>query len=290
MIGNVNEKKWNDIISPFSISPLKRDHKVILGELNQLLVRSITSSIPDKRFGILFSGGVDSTLIAKVCKDNKADFICYTSALEERGMTEADDLIYARKAAKALKLKIKTKTIGLDETEDYIRMILKILKEPNVVKVGVALPVYIAMEAAKEDKIGIMFSGLGSEEIFAGYERHIQAKSINKECKNGLLNMYERDIDRDLKIAKAQKMELKVPFLEKELIQYSLKIPAKYKINKTHKKVILREVAEQLKLKEFAWRRKKAAQYGSKFDRAIQVLAKRNGFKYKKDYLISLLN
>ena len=134
-----------------------------------------------------------------------------------------------------------------------------------------------------------MFSGLGSEELFAGYERHTKAKNINKECFNGLLSMYERDITRDLAVAKAQNINLRVPYLEKELIQYSLKIPEKYKLTKDKNKLILREVAEQLGLKEFAWRKKRAAQYGSKFDRALLKLAKRNGFKYKKEYLESLL-
>jgi len=308
MLSNLNEKQWKAFISSFSIKPeLKQDHKLILKELKNLLVNSVEKNIPEEKFGILFSGGVDSTVIAKICKlldsknpkglgnsknfqsDNKSNFICYTSALKEKGLKEAEDLIYAKKAAKKFNLKLKVKTINLIETEKYIKKILKILKEPNVVKVGVALPFYIAFEMAKKDKVNILFSGLGSEELFAGYERHIKAKNINKECFNGLLNMYERDISRDLKIAKALKINLKIPFLEKELINYSLKIPSKFKLTKDKKKIILREVAQQLGLKEFAWRKKRAAQYGSKFDRAILKLAKRNGFKYKKDYLKSLL-
>ena len=55
-------------------------------------------------------------------------------------------------------------------------------------------------------------------------------------------------------------------------------------------KLILRKIANELGLKkEFAFRKKRAAQYGSRFDRAILRLGKRKGFKYKKDYLKSLL-
>lgn len=284
-----NGKQWQSFISQFSIEPLKKEHKEILKELQELVVDSIKKNIPNERFGILFSGGVDSTVIAKVCKDEKKDFICYTAALKEKGLKQAEDLTYAKKAAKKLNLKLKIKTINLKETERYIEKVLKILKEPNVVKVGVALPFYIAFEMAKEDKIKIIFSGLGSEELFAGYERHLKAKDVNKECFDGLLNMYERDISRDMTIAKAQNIELRVPYLDEELIGYSLGIPAEFKLSVNQNKLILREVAEQLGLKEFAWRKKRAAQYGSKFDRAIQKLAKRNGFKYKKDYLQSLI-
>lgn len=289
MLLSLNKKGWKDFISSFSIKPELKNHKQILKELKQLVIKSIKDNIPEEKFGILFSGGVDSTLIAKVCKKQKSNFICYTAALKEKGLKQAEDLEYAKKAAKKLNLKLKVKTINLNETETYIKKILKILKEPDVVKVGVALPFYIAFELAKKDNINIIFSGLGSEELFAGYERHLKAKNINKECFNGLLNMYERDISRDLAIAKAQKITLKVPYLEEELINYSLKIPSEFKLSKTQNKLILREVAEQLGLKEFAWRKKRAAQYGSRFAHAIEKLAKKNGFKYKKDYLKSLL-
>jgi diphthine-ammonia ligase len=285
-----SEKQWQDFIRQFSIKPeLKEMHEEIITNLKKLILDSIKKNIPKEKFGILFSGGVDSTLIAKVCKDDKEKFICYTAALKEKGLKQAEDLTYARKAAKKFGFKLKVTTINLKQTEEYIKKILKILKEPNVVKVGVALPFYIAYELAKKDKVRVMFSGLGSEELFAGYERHLKAKNINKECYKGLLAMYERDLTRDLKIAKVQGITLKVPYLEKGLIEYSLKIPSRFKLDETQNKIILRQVAEQLGLKEFAWRKKRAAQYGSKFDRAIQKLAKKNGFKYKKDYLKSLL-
>jgi len=96
-------------------------------------------------------------------------------------------------------------------------------------------------------------------------------------------------ITRDTAIAKAQNIDLKVPYLDEKLIEYALKIPPEFKLSITQNKIILREVAEQLGLKEFAWRKKRAAQYGSKFARAIEKLSKRHGFKYKKDYLNSLL-
>ena len=285
-----SENEWKQFISKFSVEPvLNKDHKLILKELQDLITDSIKKNIPNEKFGILFSGGVDSTLIAKVCKKEKKDFICYTAGLLDVGLKEPEDVVVAQKVAKKLNLKLKIKTISLKETENYIKKILFILKEPNVVKVGVALPFYIAFEIAKKDGINVMFSGLGSEELFAGYERHLKAKDVNKECYNGLMNMFERDISRDLAIAKAQDIDLRVPFLNENLIEYSLRIPGEFKLSPTQNKIILREVAEQLGLKEFAWRKKRAAQYGSRFDRAIDILARRNGFKYKKDYLQSLL-
>jgi len=62
------------------------------------------------------------------------------------------------------------------------------------------------------------------------------------------------------------------------------------KLDKDSKKIILREAAEFIGLKkDFAWRRKQAAQYGSNFVNGIDKLARKSGFKLKKDYLQSLL-
>ena len=82
---------------------------------------------------------------------------------------------------------------------------------------------------------------------------------------------------------KYNNIKLKIPFLDKKLIEYSLTIPEKYKIN-DNDKAVLREVAFELGLsKEIAYRKKIAAQYGSNFAKAIEKLAK--GYKNKSEYL-----
>ncbi|MBW2988758.1 asparagine synthase C-terminal domain-containing protein [Candidatus Woesearchaeota archaeon] len=289
MLLSLTEKEWKERINRFSTRLLRKKHDEILEDTKRLILEAVKKNIPKGRFGILFSGGVDSTLIAKICRDKGEDFTCYTSALKEKGMKKAEDAEYAKKAADIFGLDLRVKTIGLDETERHVKKILKILKEPNVVKVGVALPFFLAFEEAKKDNIKVMLSGLGPEELFAGYERHEKAKNINKECLKGLLSMHERDITRDLAIARANGIVLRVPYLDERLVEYSLRIPARFKLGRKGNKLILREAAEDMGLGDFAWRKKRAAQYGSRFDRAIQKLAKRKGFKHKKDYLKILL-
>ena len=141
-----------------------------------------------------------------------------------------------------------------------------------------------------------MFGGLGTEEIFAGYQRHEEALSnndfeaVHKESWNGLKNMWARDLLRDSKIAKHLNIELKTPYMDLEVIKAAMQVNPMYKIDKTDKKLILREIAEEFGLeKEFAWRKKKAAQYGSNFVKGIDKLAKKHNFSTKKEYLQSLL-
>lgn len=277
----IDEKKWQKYIDDLEKSITGKPDKE---KLRKALINAIKSRGED-RFGILLSGGVDSSFIALEAKKLGCDFICYSVGVEG-----SPDLEYARKLAKDLDLNLKFSILTEDELEKVIENTVKTLNNANVVKVGVGCVVYAAAELAQEDKIDILFSGLGSEEIFAGYERHGIAKDPHKECWKGLKEMWERDFVRDFKLAKHFDMELMIPFLDKEVIIEAMKFPAEKKLNDEQKKIILREIAEEENLpKEFSWRKKKAAQYGSKFDRILAKIAKKNGFKFKGDYLKSLL-
>jgi diphthine-ammonia ligase len=262
----------------------KESFEVIKDKTEKLLSKAIEKRIPNKKFGLLFSGGIDSTYLAHYFKQNNHDFTCYTAALE--GETKSRDLIAAEKIAKELGFKIKVKKIKIEEVEKYLKKIVPLIEDSKVVKVGVALTFYLACELAKKDGCKVIFSGLGSEEIFAGYERHKSSNSINQECVSGLIKMYERDLYRDDVVTMDNNLELRIPFLDKPLIEYALKIPEKYKITEEESKLILRKISEEQGLPhEYAFRKKMAAQYGSRFDNALKRLAKRNGFKLKADYL-----
>lgn len=269
----------------FKINPEHRKrYEILKKEVKGLLIKAVSKRIPDKKFGILFSGGVDSTLIALICKQLGLDFTCYTAGLKEGNFEVPSDIVYSKKIAKKYGFKLKIKTLDLKETEKYIKKIAPLIEDNTVVKVGVALPLYAACEMAKKDKVKVIFSGLGAEEIFAGYERHKKSSNVNNECLSGLLKIYERDLYRDDTVSMNNKIELRLPFLDKELVEYSLKIPGKYKLKEEHSKFILRDIAEELGLeKEFAFRKKVGAQYGSKFSRAIVKLAR--GKDSKAEYL-----
>ncbi len=266
--------------------PLKISQEQIIKELKGLLVNAVSKRIPDQEMGILFSGGVDSTSIALICKSLGLNPTCYTAAIVDKNIPPAEDLIYAKKAAEQLGLRLHVQEISLKEVSAYLKKVVPLIEDNNVVKVGVALPFYCACERARKDGVRVLFSGLGSEELFAGYQRHKQAKDVNKECYSGLLKMYERDLYRDDVVTMNNTIELRLPFLDKTLAEYALRIPAGYKIKDNQDKWILRKSVEQLGVSgEIAWRPKRAAQYGSRFDKALEKLAKQNGFESKSAYL-----
>ncbi len=258
---------------------------IIQQKTTELLHQAIEKRIPQQKFGILFSGGIDSTYLAKYCKDHNYDFTCYTAALDNDAVPPSD-LVAALEIAKQLHLKLKIKKVKIEEIPDYLKKIVPLIEDTNVTKVGVALTFYLASEMAKEDGCKVIFSGLGSEEIFAGYERHKQSANINQECVSGLIKLYERDLYRDDVLTMDNNLELRLPYLDKELITYALKIPPKYKINDLNTKIILRNIAQEEGIpQEFSFRRKVAAQYGSRIDNAIERLARSQNCASKSAYL-----
>jgi len=259
-------------------------------ELADAIIKSVKSRAVPK-FGVLFSGGVDSSLIAFVCRQLKCNFTCYTVGIEG-----SDDISWAQRIAKEYSFNFKHKILSLDELEIVVKDVVKLLNDADIVKASVGSVLYAVGNIAIADGNNILFGGIGSEEIFAGYKRHEDAlgdnnfEMLHKECWNGLKNMWQRDLTRDFAIAKKLGLDLRAPFLDKDVIKVAMNIHPMHKLDRENKKIILREAAELIGLKkEFAWRKKQAAQYGSNFVNGIEKLAKRKGFKFKKDYLESLL-
>ena len=297
----ISKEKWEqkiDLIRHEVKANIENDRKNNIGyeelknNLKHKIIESVKNRMPGKEFGIFFSGGVDSTTIAFICKSLNGNFTCYNVGFKDGDMKEAPDFIEARKVAEKLSFPLVAKSYNIEEAEKIIREVVNILAKPKelaadyVVKVGVASVVVAAKKIAKQN---IFFSGLGSEEIFAGYQRHAESEDINEECWNGLKKMWSRDLERDCRIASYLGISILTPFLDRDVIIAAMRINSENKINENHKKVILREISEEIGVdKEFAWRKKQGAQYGSKFDKALERLAKKYNQKYKKDYLLNL--
>jgi diphthine-ammonia ligase len=247
----------------------------IISELSLLLNKSI-QKLP-KKIAIAFSGGIDSSLIAFLAQKNNIQYSLYTIGFED-----SKDVIAAKETAKQMNWNLTVIPIRLEECEDIFKQVIKITKKRDPITVGVGA---VTLTVLKNIKEKILITGLGSEEIFAGYERH--KENTNEECWKGLQEIWERDLVRAISLAKHFNKQILLPFLDKELIEYAMQIDETLKIQE-YKKQILRETALHLGLPEnISFRKKCAAQYGSKFDYALEKLAKQNKMK-KKEYLLQL--
>ncbi|MBI2142403.1 hypothetical protein HYU15_02865 [Candidatus Woesearchaeota archaeon] len=308
--GLVNRQEWEEKVE--SLNALADAAAPATGkrESIELVKDSIAHAVAERaeharaangKFGVMLSGGVDSTLIAFLCAKLGHKFACYSV-----GFGSSKDVAAARLASDLLGLELKAAVFSLEDVEGIIRKVLPALEKAgaadaashvnaaknvaNVVNTGVASVAYAAAMAAKKDEVRFLFSGLGSEEVFAGYQRHEKAADVNAECWAGLRGMWQRDLLRDCAVSGLSGVSFLTPFLDEKAIVSAMRVPGHYKISGNEKKVVLREAAMELGLPEgVAFRKKIAAQYGSGFDAALAKLAKKAGFRRKSDFAASIL-
>jgi asparagine synthetase B (glutamine-hydrolysing) len=281
----VSEKKWIRHIETLNagVGAEIKNKRSAIKLIKEKLMKAVEKRSFGK-FGILFSGGVDSATIALICKLLGKTFCCYAV-----GLKGSKDLEASVDLAKKLRLRLVKKELSFSEVEMLLKKAAKTIPLRDVVTVEVAAVELAAISLAKRHGDKILFSGLGSEEIFAGYHRHLQSDDANKECWNGLKLMWQRDFLRDYALSASEKVSLLTPFLDNDLILAAMRVPSKWKISSLEKKIILREVSASLGMpSQYAFRKKYAAQYGSSLDKAVEKLSKQNGFQRKHEYVASI--
>ena len=140
----------------------------IIKELNVILSNSIENNINKNiNYGVAFSGGIDSTLLAILCKKFKKNFKLYTVSVGE-----GEDLIWAKKASNYLKLPLVAKIIDFDEAYSVIKKVTEILNTDDPVKVGIGCVLFSVLNLMKNDNLNHVVTGLGSDSLFCGFEKH----------------------------------------------------------------------------------------------------------------------
>ena len=265
-------------------------------EIKEKFLEAVEKRVPEGDIGLLFSGGVDSTLIAAALQELDKDFTAYTAGIQHGNVNAPRDMDWAQEVAEDMGIELEAYEAELSEVEEVLPEIVDWISSTSVVKNGVALPFHFALrgtesyegrEDLRSSAEQVVFSGLGSEQLYAGYHR--QQGYLNRECLSGLRSIFERDLYRDNVISFRNGRELRLPFLDHDLIEHALTIPEEYKVKEDYRKYVLRKAAEKLGVPEkVAWRGKTAAQYGSNFDKAIDRLSRDKDFDHKQEYLNSL--
>ncbi len=255
------------------------DEEKAVRKLKEMLKEMIKMQVPKVKYGLLL-GGIDSLIIAKILKELNEDFTCYVAGIEK-----SKDVKEVRKVAKKYGLKVKVVKISKEEIEKEIGKICKIIESIDPIKVEVAIPIYFACKEAKKDRCKVLFSGTGSDELFNGYKKN-SFGNLQMESYYNLTQMYERNCYRDDTITMTNNIEIRSPFLENlKLINFSLSLPNKLKVNNDVKKFILRKVALLLGIdKDDAFRKKVAIQYGSGVNKLLKKMRK------KEEYLKKISN
>ncbi len=241
-------------------------------ELRSILKKAIVDSVKKRvgtleRVGIPFSGGLDSTLLAVLCKD-----LGVKAELYAVGSEGSQDVKFVQKVSDDMGLPLHTRRIDDNMVRECIPPVLNAIEEWNLMKLGVGITVYLAAAMAHENGLRVILSGQGADELFAGYHRYLdlfmkKGEKVQDDIRGDVDNLYHVNLERDDKVAMASSVELRVPYLDMQVINIAMNTAIKYKINGINdqlRKCILREVAIDVGVpREIAVRPKKAAQYGS---------------------------
>ncbi len=242
---------------------------------SKLLYEAIEQSVKKRCYtpcAISFSGGLDSSLIAALCND---------AELYSVGMEDSHDIRQTTKAAQLLGLehKLHLQELSMEEVESALPDVIRAIESRDPLKVSIAMPLFFVSKDAHRDGIRVMLSGQGADELFAGYKRYesMNPDELEQALRKDLDNIAENNLERDDAVTMANAVELRVPYLDRQVVELALRIAPELKIHNGVRKYILRLAASEILPDELAFKDKKAAQYSSGIYSALEKLAKRNG-------------
>ena len=226
--------------------------------------------------GVIFSGGLDSSYLALLLSEISQN-IPLKVKLYAVGVEGSKDVEAAVYASKFLNLDLEISTLTEDMVREALPKVVKAIGDDNLMKIGVGLTTYFATKMVADDGIKVAISGQGADELFGGYKRYLESfvnETLNYDIRQDISNMYHINLERDDACSMLNSVELRLPFLDKTLVELVLNIPDNKKIVSMHddmRKSILRKIAFEGGLDyEIAYRPKKAAQYGTGIDKILR--------------------
>ena len=224
----------------------------------------------ERPLGVLFSGGVDSTALLAVAVRIGIPVVAATAGWTGEGTKEPLDISPARAAAAMLGARFELEDVSdIREVIDALRALHRAVHGMDVVKAGVALPVYFAARALARTRCAATLAGGGSEEVMCGYARHsARPRDAQNLGLSGLRSLHHRDLQRDSATTTMHGLPTYQPFLSGLVVEFAQNLPTRLKLKPGDvEKRVLRVALEGplLRVPRSLTRRPKlAAQYGSR--------------------------
>jgi asparagine synthase (glutamine-hydrolysing) len=248
-----------------------KDNPASVEELRQGLEdavkRQLMSDVP---YGVLLSGGLDSSVISAIAKKYAAKRVETDSQKEAWwprlhsfavGLKGAPDLAKAKLVAEHIGTVHHEINYTIQEGLDAIRDVIYHIETYDVTTVRASTPMYLLARVIKSMGIKMVLSGEGADEVFGGYlyfHKAPSAEAFHEETVRKLSKLYLYDCLRANKSLSAWGVEGRVPFLDKEFLDIAMRLNPEAKMcpGKTIEKKIVREAFADMLPAEVAWRQK----------------------------------
>ena len=234
-----------------------------------------------KETAVLLSGGVDSTLIAKAIRDRGVRVTGYCV-----GMRDAYDVRNAERAASDIGIELRTIHLTEAIVEEILPEVIEAIELNGMVQVEAAVPMYLAARMASQDGHKVMFSGQAADELFGGYSWYAEVVrehgylTLHNRMWEDIATLYLDTLEREDRMTMAHSIELRAPFLDRDLIRKAMQISPKLKVREpmdTMRKWVHREFALRQGVPSYiAYGEKVRAQDGSAIPVLIQSLAEKH--------------
>ena len=235
--------------------------------LSKAVKRQLMSDVP---YGVLLSGGLDSSItsaVAKIYADKRIESNDLKAAWWPTlhsfavGLEGSPDLKAAKKVADYIGTVHHEIIFTIQEGIDAISDVIYHLETYDVTTIRASTPMFLMARVIKSMGIKMVLSGEGSDEIFGGYLYFHKApndKEFHNETVRKLDKLHQYDCLRANKALAAWGIEGRVPFLDKEFMDVAMSINPKDKMisEQRMEKWVLRKAFEDLLPKEVAWRQK----------------------------------
>ena len=235
--------------------------------LTAAVKRQLMSDVP---YGVLLSGGLDSSVISAIAErfsEHRIEDDSKTKAYWPRlhsfavGLKGAPDLAKAKMVADHIGTVHHEINYTIQEGLDAIRDVIYFIETYDVTTVRASTPMYLLARVIKSMGIKMVLSGEGADEIFGGYlyfHKAPTAKDFHEETVRKLGKLYLYDCLRANKSLSAWGVEGRVPFLDKEFLDVAMRTNPEAKMcpGQTMEKRIIREAFADMLPAEVAWRQK----------------------------------
>ena len=248
-----------------------KDNKSDIGALRESLEAAVKRQLmSDVPYGVLLSGGLDSSIISAVAKKYASRRIesgdrdtawwpqLHSFAV---GLKGAPDLAAARKVAEHIGTVHHEINYTVQEGIDALRDVIYYIETYDVTTVRASTPMYLLARVIKSMGIKMVLSGEGADEIFGGYlyfHKAPNAREFHEETVRKLSKLHLYDCLRANKALSAWGVEGRVPFLDKEFMDVAMRLNPADKMARDGRieKWILRKAFEDMLPESVVWRQK----------------------------------